>query len=251
LANIKKMEMRLILALIAGSLTLASIGQDTLYFNKNDDTVFSNQHAYKYEVIFRDINDTNIVLSKTYYISGQIYSEGKYNPYSEKEKQGLWKEWYESGQLKSEKNYENSIMNGQLLTYWEDGQIKRQDFYDYGDLTKGKVWNEKGKKVKYYDYIILPKFKGGINNLFNYLKRNVQYPLLSKNLGIQGRVVVQFVIENDGKVSNVIVLESVNKELDEEAIRVLNNMPAWSPGLIDGETVRMSFNLPIKFTLGN
>ena len=241
--------MRTFLVLILVVLTLTFFGQDTIYFNRIGDEVNSIELAQKYDVIIRDSTDINKVLSRTYLISGQIISEGYYKPYSKKIKQEKWKEWYELGQLRTEKNYKNGIVNGELLTYWENGQTKRRDFYEDGVLKNGKVWNEKGRKVKYYDYIISPEFQGGISNLYKYLQSNVRYPQASKSSGIEGRVVVNFVVEKDGTISNARVVVSVNNELDAEALRVVNKMPKWIPGLIDGKIVRVGFTLPIKFSL--
>jgi protein TonB len=81
------------------------------------------------------------------------------------------------------------------------------------------------------------------------LSESVKYPKEASKDGIQGRVVVQFVVEKDGSISEVEVIKKVNEHLDAEAVRVVNAMPKWKPGKQKGETVRVKYTLPISFRL--
>jgi protein TonB len=96
----------------------------------------------------------------------------------------------------------------------------------------------------------MPEFPGGGQEaLFKYLQKEMKYPQVAKENGIQGTVFVNFVVGKDGKIRDVKVLRGVNKMLDDEAIRVVKAMPSWSPGKQRGKAVSVSYNLPIKFTL--
>jgi protein TonB len=95
----------------------------------------------------------------------------------------------------------------------------------------------------------MPTFPGGMGALMKYLAENIKYPPLAKESGIQGRVFINFVVEPDGSISNVKVLRGIGGGCDEEAVRVVKNMPKWSPGKQRGKPVRVSYNLPVKFTL--
>ena len=95
----------------------------------------------------------------------------------------------------------------------------------------------------------MPEFPGGMEALMKYLQESVKYPKEAFEKGIQGRVVVQFVIEKDGSISEVKVIKKVNEHLDAEAVRVVNAMPKWKPGKQKGETVRVKYTLPISFRL--
>lgn len=95
----------------------------------------------------------------------------------------------------------------------------------------------------------MPEFPGGEAALNKYLYENIKYPQMAKESGIQGRVFVTFVVEKNGAVTDVRVLRGIGGGCDEEAIRVVSNMPKWSPGKQRGKPVRVQFNLPIKFTL--
>lgn len=94
-----------------------------------------------------------------------------------------------------------------------------------------------------------PEFVGGIDSLFAFLGKNLVYPKEAKKSGIQGRVYVGFVVGKEGVVREVKVIRGVHPLLDAEALRVVKLMPEWKPGVLDGEPVSVSFNLPINFNL--
>lgn len=95
----------------------------------------------------------------------------------------------------------------------------------------------------------MPEFPGGMGKLMAYLSSNIKYPPLAKESGIQGRVFINFVVETDGRISKVKVLRGIGGGCDEEAVRVVEAMPKWKPGMQRGKPVRVSYNLPVKFTL--
>ena len=95
----------------------------------------------------------------------------------------------------------------------------------------------------------MPEFPGGTGELYKYLGKSIKYPPLAKESGIQGRVFVNFVVEPNGSISNVKILRGIGGGCDEEAVRVVKDMPSWKPGKQRGKAVRVSYNLPIKFTL--
>ena len=95
----------------------------------------------------------------------------------------------------------------------------------------------------------IPEYPGGLTALMNYLRANIRYPAAAQKAGIEGRVVVSFIVEPNGSVSNVEIVRSVDTDLDQEALRVVRQMPKWKPGKHDGSTVRFKYHLPIKFIL--
>lgn len=95
----------------------------------------------------------------------------------------------------------------------------------------------------------MPEFPGGPAKMMEYIAKNIKYPAMARESGIQGRVFVNFVVESDGSVSNVKVLRGIGGGCDEEAVRVVEAMPKWTPGRQRGKAVRVSFNLPVRFTL--
>jgi protein TonB len=95
----------------------------------------------------------------------------------------------------------------------------------------------------------MPTFPGGDDELFKYLSKNIKYPAMARESGVQGTVFVTFVVESDGKITDAQVLRGVGSGLDQEALRVVKAMPAWKSGKQNGRSVRVQCNLPIKFTL--
>lgn len=95
----------------------------------------------------------------------------------------------------------------------------------------------------------MPHFPGGDEAFRNYLSKNLKYPQIAKESDIQGTVYVTFIVERNGTINNIKILRGIGGGCDEEAIRVIENMPDWIPGKQRGKEVRVQFNLPIKFTL--
>ena len=95
----------------------------------------------------------------------------------------------------------------------------------------------------------MPQFPGGKEKLIEYLSTHVQYPKEAQEKGIEGRVVVAFVVNRDGSISDVEVARSVDPSLDNEALRVINSMPRWIPGQVGGKNVRVRYTLPLPFRL--
>lgn len=96
---------------------------------------------------------------------------------------------------------------------------------------------------------MMPEFEGGESALLKYLAKNLKYPAVAKEAGIQGVVYIQFVVEKDGSVTEVEVLRGVHELLDKEAFRVIEEMPLWAPGKQNGRVVRVQFSIPIRFTI--
>lgn len=95
----------------------------------------------------------------------------------------------------------------------------------------------------------MPVFPGGEQELFRFLSENIKYPALAKENNIKGVVYVSFIVEVTGCISNVKIIKGVHPSIDNESLRVVRAMPKWKPGFQNGSPVRVSFNLPIRFTL--
>lgn len=96
---------------------------------------------------------------------------------------------------------------------------------------------------------VMPSFPGGEAEMFKSLGQNVKYPTTARDAGIEGVVYVTFVIATDGSIDDANVLRGIGGGCDEEALRVVNSMPNWTPGTQDGKPVKVQYNLPIRFTL--
>ena len=96
---------------------------------------------------------------------------------------------------------------------------------------------------------VMPKFPGGDAELLKFIAKNVKYPQESQDKGEQGRVICSFVVTKDGTLTNYKVLRGISPALDQEAVRVLQMMPRWTPGTQKGEPVAVKYTVPITFKL--
>lgn len=154
-----------------------------------------------------------------------------------------------------------------LLFLYQDGNKKKGISFTDERLPKENktnwtiVYNEKWNEVMQSDpgtpdnpifEVVehMPEFTGGgMPALMEYLSKNIKYPEAAMKKGIQGRGIVQFVVEKDGSITNVKILRGVDPELDKEAVRVVSTMPKWKPGTQRGEAVRVRFTVPVMFRL--
>ena len=138
--------------------------------------------------------------------------------------------------------------------YYPNGQLRYEEAMS-GKDQKIVYYNENGKvvkrpKQKVEPYMTMPEFPGGQEALFQYLSANVKYPKIAQENGIQGRVIVQFVVAKDGRIENAEVVRSGgDPSLDNEALRVIRKMPRWIPGKQRGKLVRVKYTVPVNFRL--
>ena len=120
---------------------------------------------------------------------------------------------------------------------------------DIADL-KQVVTQAEPEPEKVFDMVEqMPAFPGGMQELMVYLGKNIKYPTIAQENGTQGRVIIQFVVERDGTISDVRVARGVDPYLDKEAVRVVKSMPKWIPGKQNGKAVRVKFTVPVMFRL--
>ena len=114
----------------------------------------------------------------------------------------------------------------------EVGEVENSDFVDVYTIVEQ-----------------MPEFPGGSEKLMEFVISNTQYPQEAKEKGVQGRVLVTFVVDTDGSITDVKVMKGIGSGCDEEAVRVVKSMPKWQPGRQRGEVVKVAFTLPFVFKL--
>jgi len=117
-------------------------------------------------------------------------------------------------------------------------------------LQSSKPAYDQPDKDKIYSVVTkIPIFPGGDNELTTYLGRNLKYPLKAQQDGIQGRVIIRFVVTKFGKVEQAQVIRSLEPSMDQEGLRVINSLPDWIPGELNGEKVSVYYTIPLTFKL--
>jgi len=173
---------------------------------------------------------------------------------------------------------EETVMNSEKFTAYEmeddapEQVTKTQDEVAQSDVAIGAIDYDQGsdeaehvlkvnekvvdevppavEETKIFEVVEqMPSFPGGDAALMQFLSKNIKYPVVAEENGIQGRVIATFVVERDGSITDVKVVKSVDPSLDKEAIRVLKSMPKWIPGKQNGSAVRVKYTVPVTFRL--
>ena len=134
----------------------------------------------------------------------------------------------------------------------EDIMVSTEDQVEWVDLDEVDYIEVEPEPEEEEVFMVVedaPEFPGGINALLEYLKKNIKYPAICRDNNIQGRVIVSFVVNKDGKIVDPAVVKGVNPSLDKEALRVISTMPNWKPGYQRGKPVRVKYSVPVNFRL--
>lgn len=243
--------MKLFLAVILAFTALTASAQDRKFLDKNLQEVTDTSEAKYYEeVAFSGSGADAVKTNKTYTLAGQLIKEESFN---EKTKfiDGASKEWFEDGKIAKTSHYINGSLEGEFRSYYKTGELRRIDTYKDGKLIQGKCLTKAGADTTYYPYEASAAFPGGLQELGKYINANLKYPVSAQRKNIQGKVLVQFIVNPDGSLSGTRVFKPVDADLDAEALRVISRMPKWKPAVKEGEKVSQRLVFPITFSLGS
>jgi TonB family protein len=157
---------------------------------------------------------------------------------------------YETGLLSSEGSYLNGLKQGEWKGTFEKGSYRYTENYKNGELISGISYDNQGQATTYTELEILPDPDGGMNEFLRYLTRSLRYPKIARKKGIEGKVLVQFYLNKDGSISDVVIDKGIGGGCDEEAMRVVSECPDWKPAIHRGQQLRVKMTLPIVFKLG-
>ena len=129
------------------------------------------------------------------------------------------------------------------------GESKEEQIDVEIDTIENMAVNEPDSGTVFMVVEAMPEYPGGDTALMKYLQNNLTYPEAAKESGVQGKVFVSFIIEKDGSLSDAIILRGLGYGCDQEALRVVQDMPAWKPGQQRGKPIRVRFNLPVEFVI--
>ena len=148
---------------------------------------------------------------------------------------------------------ENGVISDDSLAHASEAEKTMPAVKSTTEIGEKAVESSDPKKVftgKVYDLVDeMPSFPGGPAELMKWLSSHVQYPAIAIDICIQGTVIVAFIVEPDGSVSNAKLVRSVDPCIDQEALRVVRQMPKWIPGKQNGAAVRVKYNVPVIFKL--
>lgn len=165
--------------------------------------------------------------------------------------------YYKNGNIMLKYNYDD---NGKLIEYQEYDEngnsktIKKSNSVVQTETNSMPIGSSNKFDISQTDEVFstveqMPSFPGGVNNLYKFLRENIQYPPYCRESDIQGKVFISFIVNKDGSLSDIQVQKSVYKALDDEALRIVRSMPNWQAGMQSGKPVRVKYNIPILFSL--
>ncbi len=224
-------------------LALVNYAQDTLYYGSNWQNVYPPKEDFHYYAITQPDSFEHGRAKVTFFTkSGKIITEKNYLNYR---LDGKVTEWLEYGGIWKETDYKDGKLHGDFRTYWSNGQPKRIDIYKKGNKRSGQCFDSLGKKVKYYDYEIMPEFPGGLNGFSAYLVKRLKY-IVERQGDNQIPVIVRFVVDKEGNVGEVKV-SAPTSEVTKQIEKVIADMPKWKPGKRDGAYDNFEITQPIRF----
>jgi len=166
--------------------------------------------------------------------------------------EGVSKRYFEGGQLADSALYKDGILNGRSIYFHPNGQISSIEEYKEGFLQSAEIFDENGRKNNFSnDPTIDAEYPNGLDSMNAFLARNIEYPEIARDLGLEGKCILQFMVDFDGTVKDLRILRGVPDcfECDKEAMRVVKLMPKWKPGKVHNRVDKSYFYLPVSFTL--
>lgn len=154
--------------------------------------------------------------------------------------------YYGTNTRSIELNYKEDSLHGMLTTYYRDSKLKREEKYEHGRLVSSKCYLPGGDTTAYYPVMIQPRFE---EDVMSYIGRNLKYPQEARENRAEGKVIVRFKILETGMVKDAEIIKSAGHGMDEEAIRLISQMPPWEPAYFDGIPYTTYKTLPIVFWL--
>jgi TonB family protein len=220
----------------------------------DDFNVIVDSSEARYKVIYEYTDSTKKQYISTLYDKNELYkvAEGKIEMVDTIETfTGIHKFYYSNGNIKSIVNIQKGLFHGSIKTYYKTGELKRDDVFENDSLISGKCYTRDGKDTTYYPYQVKASFPGGTKELMKFISKNVQYPEVALENGIQGSVFIRFIVDKFGCIEQTKIIKSPHWSFNIAAKRVIKAMPPWIPGYIDGEIVEMVMTAPIKFKLAD
>ncbi|MEZ7504517.1 energy transducer TonB [Flavobacterium sp. Arc2] len=225
------------LALLVLLLSVSFYGQKKIYYTEDFKELRSTEGATYYS-IYEDTKEGTT--RTTYFIDGTKRNYDEFSNLKKRIKDGNSITWFKNGNKEKELIYKKGKIDGVSNLYYENSQIKRSENYKNGEFIDGKCFNENGTEITFFPYYVQPEFPGGIKEFYKYVAKNFKSPNTSK-----GIMKIEFVVETDGTLKDIKMVQWINHGMSTEALRVLNNSPLWIPGKIDGKDARVKYGIPI------
>lgn len=267
----------LVLSFLLVACTASLAAQDKVWLNKKDEWLPDSIQATGYATIIQEAeNDIKVIsfnlagekANETHYlIYGQTPKERKkegnctyFYPngqpkevltYKNNRREGEGIEFYPDGNIHTRKNYQQGRLQGMLLEYYPNGAVKREEMYKNGNCVIGKLFAEDGSKLKHKAaYEQFPQYQGGMAEFIADLKRATKYPKELQKTEFDGKVLLDFTVDQEGKMIDPKIKGNVHPDLKKALLQAFYTVAStnrWKPGYQKGEAKKVPFTAPILF----
>jgi periplasmic protein TonB len=261
-----------ILALTVFTAAAASgqdVPADTIYYTANGKKAKASEAKY-YRVAKKE-KDKYVV--KDFYMTGTLQMTGTYRTLEPAVKDGIFEYYNEQGKKTSKAEFKNDTLendmvkyhpnerpyyitryskgkkNGQSRTFYDDGHMKREEYFKDDVFESGLCYTKQGDDTTFYPFEEVAVFPGGNDSLQYFIKKNLRYPKEARENGKQGKTIVGFTVSKTGQIENTKIVRSSDPVLDKSAIELVQSMPAWKPAREDGNIIASEYYLPVNFKL--
>lgn len=274
--------MKQLFSILLFFLIVKTYSQDTIYLHDLNDTIsIQKEKALYYKTINFNIHPVEVT---SYYVNGvkistvhysslkAIVKDGEYETFFYNGKtnikgtfinnnmEGTWLIYNrEKGFLETKTNFKDNLKNGRSFTFFENGKLSRMDIYVRDTLGLSTCYDSIGNVIEcysvdtslIYDKVeVMPEFPGKTAAMMLFLQKNIIYPDVARDKGLEGKVIVKYYIDVDGSVKDpFILMDGVGGGCGDEAIRVVKLLPKWKPGSQNGKIVKVYYTLPITFKI--
>lgn len=230
-------------------LSFQAFSQHRIYYNNRFVQVDSTDDYLFYEEILDISPDSSYV--KHFNNKGILEREGAFAGFGTKivKPLGTHRRYYTADAvLQATITYVDG-KESEIRSYYPSGKLKRAQTSDDKGNPTGTCCGEDGSPRTFTAFEQQPQFPGGERALMGYLAENIVYPSKARKKNIQGTVIATFIVNKNGKISNVNILKGLEYGCSEEVMRILSAMPDWEPGMADDIPVKVRYTLPVKFKL--
>ena len=202
-----------------------------------------------------EYTDSTAGTVRDYYLrNGQLQSRGTYEHIRREIIHGAYDMWYETGQLETHTTSQHGKLEGEQLAYYPDGRLQRRDLFANGQRTSSECFGPSGQPMECPVVVeVMPVYAegdGGSQAIIRAVNRNFQYPRKAVRAGIKGRVIVGFVVDEQGEVTNIHMAQSLHPLIDEAAMLAVRKLKRFrQPGTQNGKPVKVSYNVPLTLAI--
>jgi len=221
---------------------------DTIYLNADSKACKKSQAKF-YRLISK-VNEKRV--ARDYGLNGTLLVESEISKADPITKNGDCIYFNEEGKKESAGSFKNDKRLGVWTFWFDNGNDSIINEYDEnGSIKRIRPPDPVHKNLDIPFNVVehMPEFPGGESELLKYIEQHLSYPTSAVHDRIQGQVVINFVVDHSGNISGAKVFQGIRKDVDDAALKVVNEMPRWSPGTQNGKTVNVSYRLPIHFAL--